>query len=80
MQSPRAPIPALALLHQVESCYGKLQRDVIDRGSFTSAADLKRKILSDGSATSSAIWYALFNLLDKDRRCMVFRRPRRCRN
>ena len=32
-------------LHQVESWFSKLQRDVIDRGIFTSVADLKRKIL-----------------------------------
>jgi len=32
-------------LNQVESWFSKLQRDVIDRGIFTSIADLKRKIL-----------------------------------
>ena len=32
-------------LNQVESWFGKLQRDVIDRGIFTSVSDLKRKIL-----------------------------------
>jgi transposase len=32
-------------LNQVESWFSKLQRDVIDRGVFTSVADLKRKIL-----------------------------------
>jgi transposase len=32
-------------LNQVESWFRKLQRDVIDRGIFTSVADLKRKIL-----------------------------------
>jgi transposase len=32
-------------LNQVESWFSKLQRDVIDRGIFTSVADLKRKIL-----------------------------------
>ena len=31
-------------LNQVESWFSKLQRDVIDRGIFTSVADLKRKI------------------------------------
>jgi len=34
-----------ARLNQVESWFSKLQRDVIDRGIFTSVADLKRKIL-----------------------------------
>ena len=33
-------------LNQVESWSRKLQRDVIDRGIFTSVADLRRKILS----------------------------------
>jgi len=32
-------------LNQVESWFSKLQRDVIDRGIFTSVNDLKRKIL-----------------------------------
>jgi len=32
-------------LNQVESWFSKLQRDVIDRGIFSSVADLKRKIL-----------------------------------
>jgi len=32
-------------LNQVESWFSKLQRDVIDRGIFTSVKDLKRKIL-----------------------------------
>ena len=32
-------------LNQVESWFSKLQRDVIDRGIFTSVADLKRKIM-----------------------------------
>ena len=32
-------------LNQVESWFSKLQRDIIDRGIFTSVADLKRKIL-----------------------------------
>ena len=32
-------------LNQVETWFSKLQRDVIDRGIFTSVADLKRKIL-----------------------------------
>ena len=32
-------------LNQVESWFSKLQRDVIDRGVFTSVADLNRKIL-----------------------------------
>jgi transposase len=32
-------------LNQVEIWFSKLQRDVIDRGIFTSVADLKRKIL-----------------------------------
>jgi transposase len=32
-------------LNQVESWFSKLQREVIDRGIFTSVADLKRKIL-----------------------------------
>lgn len=32
-------------LNQVESWFSKLQRDVIDRGVFTSVADLRRKIL-----------------------------------
>jgi transposase len=32
-------------LNQVESWFRKLQRDVIDRGIFTSVADLKHKIL-----------------------------------
>ena len=32
-------------LYQVEIWFSKLQRDVIDRGIFTSVADLKRKIL-----------------------------------
>jgi len=32
-------------LNQVESWFSKLQRDVIDRGIFTSVDDLKRKIL-----------------------------------
>lgn len=32
-------------LYQVESWFSKLQRDVIDRGIFTSVADLERKIL-----------------------------------
>lgn len=32
-------------LNQVESWFGKLQREVIDRGIFTSVADLERKIL-----------------------------------
>jgi transposase len=32
-------------LNQVESWFSKLQRDVIDRGIFTSVADLKRKII-----------------------------------
>jgi transposase len=32
-------------LNQVESWFSKLQRDVIDRGIFTSVADLNRKIL-----------------------------------
>ena len=32
-------------LNQVESWFSKLQRDVIDRGIFTSVGDLKRKIL-----------------------------------
>jgi transposase len=32
-------------LNQIESWFSKLQRDVIDRGIFTSVADLKRKIL-----------------------------------
>ncbi len=32
-------------LNQVESWFSKLQRDVIDRGIFTSVADLKRKVL-----------------------------------
>jgi hypothetical protein len=31
--------------YQVESWFSRLQRDVIDRGIFTSVADLKRKIL-----------------------------------
>jgi transposase len=32
-------------LNRVESWFSRLQRDVIDRGIFTSVADLKRKIL-----------------------------------
>ena len=32
-------------LNQVESWFSKLQRDVIDRGIFSSVADLKRKIM-----------------------------------
>jgi transposase len=32
-------------LNQVESWFSKLQRDIIDRGVFTSVADLRRKIL-----------------------------------
>ena len=32
-------------LNQVESWFSKLQREAIDRGIFTSVADLKRKIL-----------------------------------
>ena len=32
-------------LNQVESWFSKLQRDVIDRGIFTSVANLKRKIM-----------------------------------
>jgi transposase len=32
-------------LNQIESWFSKLQRDVIDRGIFTSVADLKRKII-----------------------------------
>lgn len=32
-------------LNQVESWFSRLQREVIDRGIFTSVADLKRKIL-----------------------------------
>jgi transposase len=32
-------------LNQVESWFSKLQRDVIDRGIFTSVTDLKRKIM-----------------------------------
>jgi transposase len=32
-------------LNQVEIWFSKLQRDVIDRGIFTSVADLKRNIL-----------------------------------
>ncbi len=32
-------------LNQVESWFSKLQRDVIDRGIFTSVTDLRRKIL-----------------------------------
>jgi transposase len=32
-------------LNQVESWFSKLQRDVIDRGIFTTVADLKRKII-----------------------------------
>ena len=32
-------------VNQVESWFSKLQRDVIDRGIFTSVADLKRKIM-----------------------------------
>jgi len=32
-------------LNQVECWFSKLQRDVIDRGIFTSVADLRRKIL-----------------------------------
>ena len=32
-------------LNQVESWFSKLQRDIIDRGIFTSVADLRRKIL-----------------------------------
>ena len=32
-------------LNQVESWFSRLQRDVIDRGIFTSVADLKRKIM-----------------------------------
>jgi transposase len=32
-------------LNQVESWFSKLQRDIIDRGIFTSVADLNRKIL-----------------------------------
>lgn len=32
-------------LNQVETWFSKLQRDVIDRGIFTSVADLRRKIL-----------------------------------
>lgn len=32
-------------LNQVDSWFSKLQRDVIDRGIFTSVADLKRKLL-----------------------------------
>jgi len=32
-------------LNQIESWFSKLQRDVIDRGIFTSVADLKRKIM-----------------------------------
>lgn len=32
-------------LNQVESWFSKLQRDVIDRGIFTSVADLRRKIM-----------------------------------
>ena len=32
-------------LNQVEIWFSKLQRDVIDRGIFTSVADLKRRIL-----------------------------------
>ena len=32
-------------LNQVEIWFSKLQRDVIDRGIFTSVADLRRKIL-----------------------------------
>ena len=32
-------------LNQVESWFSKVQRDVIDRGIFTSVGDLKRKIL-----------------------------------
>ena len=32
-------------LNQVESWFSKLQRDVIDRGIFTSVADLSRKIM-----------------------------------
>jgi transposase len=32
-------------LNQVESWFSKLQREVIDRGIFTSVADIKRKIM-----------------------------------
>jgi transposase len=32
-------------LNQVESWFSRLQRDVIDRGIFTSVGDLRRKIL-----------------------------------
>jgi len=32
-------------LNQVEIWFSKLQREVIDRGIFTSVADLRRKIL-----------------------------------
>ena len=32
-------------LNQVENRFSKLQWDVIDRGIFTSVADLKRKIM-----------------------------------
>lgn len=37
--------PTSSWLNQVESWFSKLQRDGIDRGIFTSVADLKRKIL-----------------------------------
>jgi transposase len=32
-------------LNQVESWFSRLQREIIDRGIFTSVEDLKRKIL-----------------------------------
>ena len=32
-------------LNQVELWFGKIERDVIARGEFTSASDLKRKLL-----------------------------------
>ena len=32
------------MAHQVESWFSKLQRDVIDRGIFTSVADLGNKL------------------------------------
>jgi hypothetical protein len=37
--------PYSSWLNQVESWFSKLQREVIDRGPFTSVADLRRKII-----------------------------------
>jgi hypothetical protein len=37
--------PPRSWLNQVEIWFSKLQRDVIDRGIFTSVADLRRKIM-----------------------------------